>query len=189
MEFVNYNFSWIAFNLVLAFIPVVLTMILTKRLNKFLRILLLLFWFLFLPNTIYLVSDIQYLPIQFYYSDFPQKIALLVQYGTVIFFGFITYFYSLKPLEQEISKNKNFKTNKLVIITSFNMIIAFGVTLGKFIRIHSWFVFTNSQSVIRGTFEVLMTPKLILYFLLFGILVNLIYFFTNGYFKKSKRRR
>lgn len=189
MEFVNYNYSWIIFNLFLASIPVVLTIILQKKkMPGFVRALLLAFWLLFLPNTIYLMSDIQYLPIQFSLSDFTQKLALVIQYGVVIFFGFFAYFYSLKPLENLIKKNKLLRSNKLTIIVVFNLVVAFGVTLGKFVRLHSWFVFTNTNAVIKGIFEVFFTPNLLLYFLLFGILINLIYFFTNGYFKKKRRR-
>lgn len=188
MDFVAYNFSWITFNLTLALIPVLLTFILRNKMPSIVRLPISFIWLLFLPNTIYMVSDIQYLPVQFYLSDFNVKLILLAQYGLVIFLGFITYFYALKPLEEIVKKNKFLKSNKIVVIVLFNLLISFGVTLGKFIRVHSWYLFTNTTAVYKGVVDVFITPYLLLYFLLFGILVNLIYFYTNGYFKKSRRK-
>ncbi len=91
MIYLTFNLSWIVFNLILAFIPVLFTIALEKKLNRFVRFALLFFWFIFLPNTIYLVTDIQYLPIQFLMADLPEKVALLIQYGVVIFLGIFIF--------------------------------------------------------------------------------------------------
>src|SRR3989344_9087192 len=104
MGFFIFNLSWMFLNISLALIPVVMAFFLRKKLSTVLRILLLVIWFLFLPNTIYIVTDLQYFPYQLLNSNLTFQILLILQYAVLIIISIITYMVALHPFENIASK-------------------------------------------------------------------------------------
>lgn len=191
MHYVDYNFTWIIFNSILAFIPVVLVVVMRRKMQKVLLLLLGLLWFLFLPNTIYLVTDLQYFPYQAYRVGTPELIILIFQYLGLFAMGIITYLYALEPVNRIIGKYKLGRYSSYFFI-ALHFIVAFAVVLGKVQRTHSWYVFTNPGRVYADVLATITNQHLMIGVLLFGLLVNFFYFVFRKYFvalKKSSNKK
>lgn len=106
METAIDNLSWILVNVSLALIAVGLGMVFLKARQKWLKYLSWVLWFLFLPNTIYLLTDIQYLPNQFLESSGLSRVVLLLEFGFLMSVGFWSYLMAIKPLDKVLMKKK-----------------------------------------------------------------------------------
>ncbi|KKS11522.1 MAG: hypothetical protein UU67_C0071G0013 [Candidatus Daviesbacteria bacterium GW2011_GWB1_41_5] len=177
MEFVSENMSWITLNVSLAVLAVIFG-VLFYLMRGFWRFIFFILWILFIPNTIYMVTDIQYLPGQLIKTQFSSQILLTGQYLIIASLGVITYFLGIYPFEQIISKRVN-KTSIPVIIFLANYLIAFGIFLGKIYRVHSWFIFTSPQSVAGAISDILASPLILLAIFLFGTFTNFVYFIVG----------
>ena len=184
MPIFTYNLSWIALNICLAFIPVALVMILRQRMPFFLRAILILLWLLFLPNTIYLVTDLQWFPGQLLATQMPEQAALFVQYIFLTFIGIFTYFFSMEPMSIILEKMRSSRMNKVVLYVMLNFIISYAVVLGKVQRTHSIYLFTDFERVVRDMLATFTSSSLMLWVLLVGIMINTIFFAGRKYFSK-----
>ncbi|HSX49196.1 MAG TPA: DUF1361 domain-containing protein [Candidatus Saccharimonadales bacterium] len=172
------NFSWMAVNIFLAILPLIFLNLALKVKNNLVKVVCFLLWFLFFPNTVYLLTDLQYLPGQL--SRFDPKLDLLLigQYLVLILVGVTTYIYSLKPLVSLLMKRYKkigrIKWNFLVM--AFNFAVSFGVFLGKIERTQSWDVFINPLRVLTQINNIIHDPNTFVFIFLFGVLINVIYF-------------
>lgn len=172
------NINWISLNILLACLGVIFGLLFIYFKNIYLKILFLLLWFLFVPNTIYIVTDIQHFPKQFYGTDsFLDQAALFFQYSLLFSFGVVTYLFGMYPI-QKIFPIFRRRQNPLFIpaIIIFNTLIAFGVTLGKIERTHSLYLFTNPARVIGDIGLLFGRDNAILVIIMFSLLCNVIFF-------------
>ncbi len=179
------NFSdFMAWNLLLAIIPCVLSFILfTKRSPKRLPVNPI-WWFglvtfvLFLPNAPYIITDI----IHFVddvrepnVSDNGIIFVLIPQYIAFILLGFQCYVVSIMKLIKYLGWLKLIK-NTIWLEISINFICAFGVYLGRFNRLNSWDVFTNPKNVVRNTIYNFANPSFLFGTILFFIIFTGLYY-------------
>src|SRR5688500_5180777 len=61
MGILMHNISWMAFNIALALIPVILGLLMFYIKWKPLRLLISIIWLSFLPNTLYLLTDLMHI--------------------------------------------------------------------------------------------------------------------------------
>lgn len=176
MEIFLYNLYWMIPNIALASVGFVLALFYLHTKTPFLRIPLFILWLLFMPNTVYLLTDIQYLPGQLLKSDLSGTVLLLIQYSVLVFLGGVTYFAAMMPLEAFFKKNKSKKANYNYVFVIANFAAAFAVVLGKIERTHSWYVFTQTVRVFEDIMRVFRTPLLIFAVIALGIFFNLLYF-------------
>lgn len=178
MEIIINNLEWIIVNVILAMIGVLLGWIFLKTYHPLLKVLVFIFWMLFLPNTIYLLTDLQYLPEQLLETEPFFIPILIIEYAVLMGLGVVTFIAGLYPLEKFTSrlKMRDKKTFLITLLVLVNFLIAFGVVLGKELRTHSWYVFTEFPRVVEDVSAVLTTPTFLLFVILFGIMNNLIYF-------------
>lgn len=169
------NFEWIFVNVGLAIAGVLFGFVFIFAKDKLLKSLSFILWIIFVPNTIYLITDIQYLPGQLAGAGFLDQVMLIGQYLVVIFLGLTTFVYGLLPFEKILPKRRDYEL-KQILIFLFNFLIAFGVVLGKIQRTHSIYVFTNPGRVLEDIMANISDTRLILVTLLFGMIFNLIYF-------------
>ena len=160
-----FNFSWMLTNLFLAIVPIVMVLLWKKRLPPTLNLFVLFLWFLFLPNSIYLLSDLEHLQNDLTRTDLPEQIVLFFQYTILALFGIYSYLYSLQPLEQILKWAKIIKKNQVPFYALFHFIIAFGIVLGKSQRTHSWYIFTDPGRVLNDVYLTLTSPMLLFWFL------------------------
>lgn len=185
MEIVTFNLSWMAVNVLLALAGVILGVLFLKSRNVVLKIIFLFLWLLFVPNTIYLLTDIQYFPEQWIKLGSDSQVFLIIQYLSLILLGVLTFIFGLYPLEKfltnsRIKKNKKFIILLLIII---NYVMAFAVALGKLERVNSWDIFIDPNRVINSSLDILSSSQIIVGILLFGSLGNAIYFSIKRIFK------
>ncbi len=174
------NFSWMVINISLAILPLIFLSISFKVKNKIFKGLFLILWFLFFPNTIYLLTDLQYLPGQLSKFDPKLDLFLIGQYFSLLVIGIVTYIYSLRPVVGLlIKKYKKIKEEQWgLFVMIFNFMVSFGVFLGKIQRTESWDIFTNPLRVLTQINNSLHDPNAFVFVFLFGVLINVIYFFS-----------
>lgn len=186
MTFFADNFSWMAFNTILAFAPIILVVLLRFRLNTIVHLILFFFWLIFLPNTIYLVTDLQHLPYQILRVKMSEQLILIFQYSTLASLGVMTYAYSLEPISAIFKKLKLPEMKKEVLYILINYVIAFGVIMGKVQRTHSWYIFTNPARVVEDMIATATNTNLLVLIFLFGSVVNILFFLFKDYFPPLK---
>ncbi|HWA52357.1 MAG TPA: DUF1361 domain-containing protein [Patescibacteria group bacterium] len=168
------NLSWMVWNVVLAVLPVVFIILFTKSKINLEKIIFFVFWFLFLPNSIYLITDIQYLPGQIN-GEFYRDLLLIFEYLILVSLGIVTYFYALDPFIKFLKKRYK-KHNLNYFIFVFNFLISFGVVLGKIQRAESWDVFIHPLQILSNVNALIIKQNELVFVIFFGIIINVIYF-------------
>lgn len=148
------SFFYILWNIILAFIPFIISAYLLSFLkrgksNKIILITGTVLWLLFLPNAPYIVTDFIHLgttkSIPKLYDTF-----LLFSSATV---GMILFFESLSHVEQIIQmKLSKIKTSAIVGVII--LMVSFGMYLGRFLRFNSWDIFINHTSLFGHIWEI-----------------------------------
>lgn len=172
------NLDWMTLNVALAVLGLVFGLLFVHIKEKFLKWIFLVLWMLFMPNTIYLITDIEYLPEQLMRQNIIFQFLLLLQFISLALIGIGTFIYGLSPFDKLFKGKKNNEL-KVMIIFALNFLIAFAVVTGKFQRTHSWYVFTDPLRVFRDALITLNSSQLMTDVLLFGLLFNAIYFFLR----------
>ncbi len=139
------NFHWMSWNVLLAVLPIIFSYLSIRYPKRFVGFIFFILWFLFFPNTIYLVTDLQYLPGQLAGSNLSLVLLLIFQYFILALIGIFTYFYALKPMIGRL-KNKSMRNN---IVFIFNFLVAYAVVLGKVQRAESWDIIFNFNRLIN----------------------------------------
>ena len=176
MPILTFNASWMLYNIFLAIIALGFGYFAIISTNKFSKALFGLLWLLFLPNTIYIFTDLEHLIFQWAILSPPLQVVVLVQYIILEAAGIFTFLLAFFPFEKLLDSHKSFKQRKTLFIIIFNFFIAFGLVLGRVERINSWEVFTAPVKVITSGVHVIQTYQLLGLMILFGILCNCIYF-------------
>ena len=179
MDIILYNFEFLFFNLFLALIAVLFGYLMLRVKPNVFKTLYGFIWLIFLPNTIYLITDVSHL-----YEDWPKvdlifKLVLIVQYALFAIAGIIVFIYAMYFFERLLEKKnkKNRKPAILLIMVILNFIVGFGVILGGIQRTNSWDIFINPIRVINDSLEILNSPYLLKLSLMSGVLFNVIYFY------------
>lgn len=176
MPIIYFNLEWMSFNIILALFGVIFAYLLFKSSNLFSRIVFFILWLLFIPNTTYLLTDLLHLPRQFGRLESSLQPILIVQYIFIVLMGLTTYFLSFNFFEKSLTRLNLSSNFKSIIIILLNYPIAFGVALGRFERVHSWFVVTDPSKVFQSSISLLSSLEMMTVILLFGSLMNLLYF-------------
>lgn len=178
MHFILFNIRWMSFNVFLAVIAVIFGWLMVKTPSKLLKTLYGSIWFLFLPNTIYLLTDIGHFFTDWHIVGVAYKGMFISEYAVLMILGIISFILGLYPVEQFFRKTKNKKQQiqKDILIYAINFLIGFGLVLGRIERVNSWDVLTNTSTVIYKSFHTITSIQLCLLTIFFGLLSNLIYF-------------
>lgn len=139
----NIRYSFLLWNLFLAWVPFQLSVTLTNaaNANKWYRYFLLLSWLLFFPNALYIITDLIHLDES--NGDVPVWYDAILLFTSAIT-GLIMAFVSLYQVEIFLKKNISRKhTGKLIMAALF--LGSFGVYVGRFLRWNSWSIITKPQ--------------------------------------------
>lgn len=189
MTFFSQNLIWMAQNAMLAFVPIILVIILRKKLNTLLYILLFFLWLIFLPNSVYLITDLQHLPNQLIKAKDGEQLLLLIQYAILASLGIMTYAYSLEPISNVFKRLRLPEVRREILYIFINYIIAFGVMVGKFQRTHSWYIFTNPAGTFNDLLKTLTSIELLGWVFVFGSIVNILFFLFREYFPPLREKK
>lgn len=176
MQLLVFNFFWMTFNVILALIAVMLGQIGLKTKNKLFKSLVFIAWLVFLPNTIYLFTDLINLIHQWGKLNFYQTIVLIFQYLVLQIFGFVTFILALYPFEKSLRLLKINKQKIDLYLIALNLLVAFGITLGRVERINSWDVLEHPLKVLFASIHILSSFDLLGLTILFAAFSNISYF-------------
>ena len=191
MDIILNNFEWMSFNVLLAFLPILFGWVMYTAKEKWLKISGGLLWILFIPNSVYIFTDIKHLQKDLAFVDNQLRIFVLIQYILLLSVGAIAFLLGMHPFEKLIAKakNKSIMHNKRIILILTNLIIGLGIVLGRFQETNSWEVFTNINKVISDSINVFTSHELLVIALLFGIFSNITYFALIHIFHTLNIRR
>ena len=150
-------FLFLNWNLFLAFLPWVLTLltILTPRIERsqIAIFLLMLVWLLFFPNAPYILTDLIHLQ---HRSNVPMWFDLIL----ILSFAWTGLMYGLMSLwEIERILGNYFKRQYVVFLSVCLLFLSsFGVYLGRFLRWNSWDVINEPDLIIQDTLDRLINP-------------------------------
>ncbi|MBR8829573.1 MAG: hypothetical protein N5P05_001481 [Chroococcopsis gigantea SAG 12.99] len=153
----NYSNGLIAWNLFLAFIPLVLSLWLFRtRSHKpgWLWWGVFLVFIAFLPNAPYVLTDVIHLIqlIEYRLSVWLVTLILIPQYTLFLLLGFQAYAISLINLGYYIEKTK-YKAYLPLIELTLHALCAIGIYLGRFQRYNSWDFITQPHAVVFSVFD------------------------------------
>jgi uncharacterized membrane protein len=131
-------------------------------------------WFLFLPNSPYIITDLVHLferpPVPFWFD------MLLVLLSAVN--GLVLGFVSIRQIEQIFIRR-----NAVKYLVPFRMVVvlamSYGVYLGRYLRFNSWDAILNPLDVLSG---ILMTFKIstVGFVLTFSFVTYMLYWFFQS---------
>lgn len=178
---------WMAWNTLLALFSVMLGWFLIKEKKFTIRLLLIVVWLFFVPNTIYIITDIYHLVEQWAMVYGIEKLFIMGQYFFFISVGIVTFVISLYFFEYALTrffKRKISESVTISIITLVNFIIAFGVIVGRVQRTNSWQILTHPMRVYNDVVQTFSSPLLLVAVFVFGVLGNIIYFSIRDIYGK-----
>ena len=193
MQLFFLNIQWMAFNSSLAVIGMVLGWFAYKS-RGVLRILFAALWFLFIPNTIYMVTDLAHLSWQLPAVSPIWYLPIMVQFLLLATLGVVTFVLGFYPFEQLLHsfKKKRYTDYTLFIILVMNIIIGTGVILGRVYRLHSWYVMTQPGRVASAVLDFFSSVELMALALMVGVIGFIVYLLLRedvvGFMPKKWRK-
>ncbi len=173
MHVILYNMSWMSFNILLALIAVLFGWLMKRTRLISLRILYALVWFFFLPNTLYLLTDLVHLYQNMQKVEGPGIVIVAFQYLLLLLLGIVTYFAAVYPAEKIAVEQM--KWNRTIFILLINVLVSIGITLGRVERTNSWYFVTNLPRVLHDTIQLLTSLNLVLLTLILTLLNTVLY--------------
>lgn len=149
------TFLFLAWNLLLAWIPYLIAISLEKiPLKKYLAVLALLAWLVFLPNAPYIITDL--LHVQY-------RHGVPLWYDALMFFsyawtGLLLGFLSLLEVQHFLQKRLN-KHLVYLLIGAAILLSAFGVYLGRYQRWNSWDLIRDPYQLFWDSIAVVVHPS------------------------------
>jgi uncharacterized membrane protein len=188
MEILTDNVSWMIYNLYLAVLPMIFSLFLFKMPNKWMTYFVAALWLLYLPNTIYVFTDLQHLVEQWSQVGSIEKIVLLIQYAILEVIGLACFLIAFHPWEKILQKYTVSNRQFIFGLIGINFLIGFAMVLGRIERVNSWDVLLNPLWVITSSWHVLTSYQMLGLTILFGIFSNLFYFLFRDKARKLYMR-
>jgi uncharacterized membrane protein len=181
MDILLFNAFWMSWNATLAIVGVALSWLFVRAASRRTKLLIAPLWLAFVPNTIYIMTDIIHLWEQWQYVAGANRLILLAQYLVFIPIGCVSFYLSLRffeqgirPIYRRLSLSAILSIEAIIIVLNF--LIALGVTMGRIQRTNSWEVLTNLEGVLHDMSRTFQSSHLLVYTMVSGVLFNMLYF-------------
>ena len=176
----NIDYWYLVWNLLLAFVPLVLIIYIVKwlknhRLSHPGTIALLFTWLIFLPNSFYIITDYIHL------LD-TKTTSLMLDIVMVFMFsltGLIAGFASVYIFEKLLAKRYSHKSVQAVSMSIF-LVCSFAIYLGRYLRWNSWDLALNPIGIVFDVSDRLINPAA--YSLTFSTTAIFFLFISSLYF-------
>ncbi|MFB2838690.1 DUF1361 domain-containing protein [Floridanema evergladense] len=180
------NFDWMAWNLFLALIPLVLSVILfilprfstgQYKLNSLVWGVGFLVFMAFLPNAPYVLTDLIHLIENIKENDSTWMIFLVLfpQYLLFTLIGFTAYVLSVINLAKFL-KSQGWQQPQIVTVELvIHALCAIGVYLGRFLRFNSWHIITELPDLINSLIYDLIGKKPIIIMSFMFMILTILY--------------
>lgn len=190
MQRILLDVSWMFWNIVLALTPIFLGWFMYRSKKRYLEVFFGLLYVLFLPNTIYLLTDIIHFEESLKGAGSPYQLLVVLMYSSLLLGGFITFVAAMYPFEKFLKrilpKKKSLQTN--YIITT-NFLIGLGLALGRIERINSWDIVIHPIHTAATLITIFTTGTIFLSFIGFGLLTNIVYFGAKIFLRQQATRK
>src|SRR5437764_14755016 len=117
------NYSWMGWNIILFLITHIFGWLLFITRQKVLKVVFALIWFFFLPNTLYLITDLPHIIWQWQRMHHAGQLVLALQYITLVLIGLVTFLLAMYPVEKALLRSSWLKYTSLVpffiVLTNF----------------------------------------------------------------------
>jgi uncharacterized membrane protein len=184
MDIFAFNLSWMTYNLYLAVLPVIFAWFLFRMPNKIFTIIVGFLWLLYLPNTVYVFTDLHHLVEQWPGVDTIGKVILIIQYTILEVLGLICFLIAFYPVEKILKQLRLTERQIIYGLIGMNFLMGYALVVGKFERVNSWDVFLNPGFVISSTIQVLSSYQMVGLIILFSLFSNFFYFLFRERAKK-----
>jgi len=150
-------YGFLAWNLILAFIPYMITKWLTGQaavIQHRVKLILVLFaWLLFVPNSFYIITDLFHLD---RFESAPQwfDLVLILSFA---WNGVLCGIMSLRRVEMILISVKG-KDLSIFMVYMVMWLNAFGIYIGRFLRFNSWDILTDPYSLIACILNMMIHP-------------------------------
>jgi len=152
------EFSYLIWNLILAWVPLVLVLLLLQSLkvrlwSDWLSLLLTIVWLLMLPNSFYMISDFMHV------QDVVRNDLLydVVMFTSFIIAGVLLGFSSLYMVHVELRKRITARSAN-ICISVILLLCSYAIYLGRDLRWNSWDVLTNPAGVLFDVSDHIINP-------------------------------
>lgn len=186
---VNTPVHFLILNTFLAYVPIELSfLLLNPKIKKhFIFWLIWIFWLLFYPNTPYLLTDLLHLSLLNPYNQnglIKLSISMWISY-TFLFVSAIGFaligFDGLIKISGVIARKfngSNPKNLQTFIITILTILSSIGIFIGRFLRIHTVYLFISPHLFIQPLIK-MWTPRMLCFVLLFTFIQLFIYWIIS----------
>ncbi|MFN8323480.1 MAG: DUF1361 domain-containing protein [Chitinophagales bacterium] len=149
------TYIFLPFNLLLAWIPLLVTLLLHKRTTSFRLILLYLVWIIFFPNSAYIITDLIHLKPR---NNVPFWFDTSMAFSFA-FTGFMTGLASAMLAYQKLLQTFTVRTGKyIMVIIMFSS--GYGIYMGRFLRWNSWDILFHPVGIFSDTYTRIMNPTI-----------------------------
>jgi uncharacterized membrane protein len=153
----RYSYVFLAWNLILAYIPFLISnwLSLHREVLKYrLKLAFVIFaWILFMPNSFYIVTDLFHLDNMGYGHPWFDLTLILSFAWNGILLGLL----SIRKMETLLRQAKG-KFISGVVICVVMWLNAFGIYIGRFLRFNSWDVVANPFSLFGEIADIVLNP-------------------------------
>lgn len=152
------RYSFLVWNLFLAWVPLGLALLLKKRLaltswSTSINILVTLLWLGFLPNSFYIVSDFVHLKATGEVSIFYDA-AMMTSFA---FNGIVLGYMSLYIMHRQIYKRIK-AVDAHIVAAAVLLLCSFAIYLGRYLRWNTWDVLVNPAGLLFDVSDRLVNP-------------------------------
>lgn len=172
------SFVWLFWNIFLAIIPFVISSYLLwisgkEKRKKIIFYILAVLWLLFIPNAPYLITDLIHIG---------EIRAVPVVYDAFLLFGVAwigvyLWLYSNIQIESIFAKKYSKKITEGIMFFII-LLTSFGIYLGRFLRLNSWEIFSDSSYFLKVLHQKLLIksdPNDYFYIILFTLFLYTFY--------------
>jgi len=149
-----YFLNW---NLLLALIPMFVSLIISSRFvknrPKILTAVLFVIWLLFFPNAPYIITDLYYLNRHSERMFWYDLITIMLFAWTGLLAGFLSMDIIRETLLSKLSRIKN-----IIAVCGLWFISAFGVYLGRVLRWNTWEIFVDPKEFFLDVIDRFINP-------------------------------
>lgn len=177
-------------NTILAYIPIELAMWIRSSRSKLVSLMLILFWLLFFPNNFYLFIDLFHLSLLSPYDPSTMMISMEMEIWykllLVVLSVFPTTFLGCESLwivTDIIVKKIGIGVYQWLVVSIILFINAIGIYFGRFLRLNSTDVFTDSKETLMRLIEAFTridSPSFLLIVLIFFFSLIFVYIYKLG---------
>lgn len=174
------SFSYLMWNLFLAWLPLVFTVFLERILRRKLwsswpALALTALWLIFLPNSFYMISD-------FIHIQEVQRVDLLydvIMMTSFIFNGVILGYLSMYCVHRQLGERLRPRNTNIIIGLTF-LLCSFAIYLGRDLRWNSWDVLVNPGGILIDLSDRFLNPTAypLMFTTTFGFMVLLSSFYV-----------